>query len=134
MKELELLIKKAREAQEKSYSPYSSFRVGCAILLKDGNIISGANIENASYPLTICAERSTLFTCYNMGYKKEDFVAMMLAGDAPSFISPCGACRQVISELYPQKAPIYLLDKDNNVKETNIEELLPLAFNEGDLK
>ena len=65
------LIKAAREAQNKSYSPYSNFRVGCALLMKDGNVISGANIENASYSLTVCAERSTLFTAHNLGYKKK---------------------------------------------------------------
>ena len=66
------LIKIARDAQNKSYSPYSNFRVGCALLMKDGKVISGANIENASYSLTICAERSTLFTAHNLGYKKDD--------------------------------------------------------------
>lgn len=131
---IEKLIIIAREAQKKSYTPYSHFRVGCAIKLKDGNVISGANIENASYPLSICAERSTIFTTYNLGYKKDDIECMVLCGDCDGFITPCGACRQVIQELFPKNAPIYLLDKDNNVKETNIEELLPLAFDESDLK
>ncbi len=131
---IEQLIIIARDAQKKSYSPYSNFRVGCAIKLKDGNVISGANMENASYPLSICAERSTIFTVYNLGYKKDDIECMVLCGDCDGFITPCGACRQVIQELFPKKAPIYLLDKNNNVKETNIDELLPLAFDESDLK
>lgn len=128
------LIKIARDAQNKSYSPYSNFRVGCALLMKDGKVISGANIENASYSLTICAERSTLFTAHNLGYKKDDIECMVLCGDCDDFITPCGSCRQVISELYPHKAPIYLLNKNNDVKETTIGELLPLAFKESDLK
>ena len=74
MKELELLIKKAREAQEKSYSPYSSFRVGCAILLKDGNIISGTNIENASYSLCCCAERVALFNAIADGENEIEMI------------------------------------------------------------
>ena len=128
------LINKAREAQNLSYSPYSAFKVGCALLLKDGNIIKGANYENASYPLTICAERSAIFTAYNLGYKKEDMVCLVLAGESPTYISPCGACRQVLSELYPIDAPIYLLNKENEYIKTTIEELLPLAFKESDVK
>ena len=132
--DLQNLIKESLEAKKLSYSPYSNFKVGCALLLKDGRIIKGSNIENASYPLTVCAERSTLFTAHNLGYKKSDMVAMVLCGDAPSYISPCGACRQVISELYPSDAPIYLLNKDNEYIVTNIKELLPLAFKESDVK
>lgn len=124
----ELLINKSIEALELSYSPYSKFRVGCAILLKDGNIILGANIENASYGLTMCAERNTVFKTILSGYKKEDMVAMALCADAEEVPYPCGACRQVLSELYPLNAPIYVHNTRGKILETNVKELLPYIF------
>ena len=130
---IEELINKAKEAQILSYSPYSKFPVGAAILMKDGEVVLGANIENASYPLSICAERSALFSSHLKGYKKEDMVAFALYGNTDNYISPCGACRQVISELYPSDAPIYLANKEGKYIITTIKELLPLAFSDGDL-
>lgn len=127
------LINKAQDAQKMAYTPYSHFRVGAAILMKDGNVVLGANIENASYPLSICAERCALFSAHMKGYKKEDMVMFALIGDTLNYISPCGACRQVISELYPSDAPIYLANKDHKYIKTTIKELLPLAFTDGDL-
>ena len=128
------LIKKAREARELSYSPYSEFAVGAAILTKDGQVFLGANIENSAYPLCMCAERNALYNAYMHGYKKDDFVALALIADTDTPCSPCGACRQVISELFPKDAPIYMANLKGDEKETNIQELLPYAFSEEDLK
>ena len=128
------LIKKAREARELSYSPYSEFAVGAAILTKDGQVFLGANIENSAYPLCMCAERNALYNAYMHGYKKDDFVALALIADTDTPCSPCGACRQVISELFPTDAPIYMANLKGDEKETNIQELLPYAFSEEDLK
>lgn len=125
----ELLIQKSIEALELSYSPYSHFRVGAAILLKDGNIIQGANIENASYGLTMCAERNTVFRTILSGYKTEDMVALALCADADEVPYPCGACRQVLSELFPLDAPIYVHNTRGKILETNVKELLPYIFN-----
>lgn len=125
----ELLIQKSIEALELSYSPYSHFRVGAAILLKDGNIIQGANIENASYGLTMCAERNTVFRTILSGYKTEDMVALALCADADEVPYPCGACRQVLSELFPVDAPIYVHNTKGKILETNVKELLPYIFN-----
>ena len=125
----ELLIQKSIEALELSYSPYSHFRVGAAILLKDGNIIQGANIENASYGLTMCAERNTVFRTILSGYKKEDMVALALCADADEVPYPCGACRQVLSELFPLDAPIYVHNTRGKILETTVKELLPYIFN-----
>ena len=130
----EELIEKAREARELSYSPYSEFKVGAALLTKDGQVFLGANIENSSYPLCMCAERNALYNAMMHGYKKGDFVSLALSADTDKPCSPCGACRQVISELFPSDAPIYLSNLKGEIQETNIEELLPFAFGEDDLK
>ena len=130
----EELIEKAREARKLSYSPYSHFAVGAALLCKDGKVYVGANIENSSYPLCMCAERNALYNAKLNGVKKEDMVALALSADTDEPCSPCGACRQVISELFPKDAPIYMSNLKGAVKETTIEELLPYAFSEDDLK
>ena len=129
----DLLIQKSIEAMELSYSPYSNFKVGAAILLQDGNIILGANIENASYGLTMCAERNTVFKTILSGYKVEDMVAMALCADADEVPYPCGACRQVLSELFPLDAPIYVHNTRGKILETNVKELLPYIFNKENL-
>lgn len=129
----ELLITKSIEATKLSYSPYSNFKVGAAILMKDGNIVMGANIENASYGLTMCAERNTVFKAMLDGYKKEDMVAMALCADADEVPYPCGACRQVLSELFPLDTPIYVHNTRGKILETNVKELLPYIFNKENL-
>ena len=128
------LIKKAEEARKLSYSPYSHFAVGAALLCKDGRVFIGTNVENSSYPLCMCAERNALYNAYMHGYKKEDFVALALIADTPNPTSPCGACRQVISELFPENASIYMANLNGDIQATTIKELLPYAFSEEDLK
>ena len=130
----EELVLKAKEARELSYSPYSRFAVGAAVLTKDGRVFVGANIENSSYPLCMCAERNALYHAYMNGYKKEDLLALALCADTDGPCSPCGACRQVISELLPVDAPIYMANLKGALQETNIKELLPFAFSPEDLK
>ena len=128
------LIKKAEEARKLSYSPYSHFAVGAALLCKDGRVFIGTNVENSSYPLCMCAERNALYNAMMNGVKKEDMVALALTADTDEPCSPCGACRQVISEIFPKNAPIYMANLKGDVKETTIEELLPFAFSSDDLK
>ena len=128
------LIEKAKEARKLSYSPYSHFAVGAALLSKDGRVFVGANVENSSYPLCMCAERNALYNAKMNGVKKEDMVALALSADTNEPCSPCGACRQVISELFPKDAPIYMSNLKGDVQETTIEELLPFAFSEDALK
>jgi len=130
----EELIVKAKEARELSYSPYSHFAVGAAVLTKDGKVFLGANVENSSYPLCMCAERNALYHAYMNGYKKEDLTALALCAATDEPCSPCGACRQVISELFPEDAPIYMSNLKGDVKETNAIELLPFAFSPKDLQ
>ena len=90
------LVKAAVAARELSYSPYSKFKVGAALLCKDGKVFLGANIENSSYPLCMCAERNALYHAMMNGYKKEDFLALAIVAETNEPCSPCGACRQVI--------------------------------------
>lgn len=131
--EKEQLINLAKKAREHSYSPYSHFAVGAALLCKDGSVFQGANIENASYPLCMCAERNALYNAYMHGKSKDDFVAFALIADTDEPCSPCGACRQVISELYPSNAPIFMSNLKGKIVETNAKELLPFAFSKEDL-
>ena len=130
----EELILKAKEARELSYSPYSHFAVGAALLTKDNEVFMGANVENSSYPLSMCAERNALYNAYMHGKKKDDFVALALVADTEQPCSPCGACRQVLSELFPKHTPIILTNMKGDIKECTVEELLPFAFSESDLQ
>ena len=128
------LIEKAVAARKLSYSPYSKFAVGAALLCKDGKVFLGANVENSSYPLCMCAERNALYHAMMNGYKKDDFVSLAIVADTSDVCSPCGACRQVISELFPQQGEIYLANLKGQLKQTNISELLPFAFSGEDLQ
>jgi len=130
----EELMQNAKEARKLSYSPYSHFAVGAAVITKDGHLFLGANIENSSYPLCMCGERNAIYNAYSHGYKKADLAALSICADTDKPCSPCGACRQVISELFPEDAPIYLCNTKGDVKETTIKELLPFAFSGEDLK
>ena len=128
------LINAAIEARELSYSPYSNFKVGSALLCKDGTIFKGSNVENASYPLCMCGERNALYNAMMHGYKKEDFVALAVVADTEDVCSPCGACRQVIFELMPSDSLVLMANLKGDVKETNPIELLPFAFSDKDLQ
>lgn len=121
-------IEEAKKAMEKAYVPYSKFKVGAALEMTDGTFIHGANIENASYPLGNCAERSALFSAYSQGYKKEDIKSITIIANSDKAISPCGACRQVMYELMPKDTKITLTNLEGDIKETTIDELLPYGF------
>jgi cytidine deaminase len=119
-----LLFELATKAADRSYSPYSRFRVGAALLCDDGTVITAANIENRSYGLTICAERSAIVSALAQGKKK--FTALAIScPDAPYPVSPCGACRQVISEFVGPGFPIRFGGSDGRFVDTTIGELFP---------
>lgn len=124
----EKMIREAVLVKVNSYSPYSKFRVGACVATKNGDLITGVNVESASYPCGICAERNALSTAYSKGYKKEDIVAIAISADSKEFISPCGMCRQVMSELMASNATAYLINSKQEVKEVKVKALLPLAF------
>ena len=118
------LLNAALEARLKAYAPYSKFLVGTAVRAESGKIYTGCNIENASYGLTVCAERNALFSAVGAGERK--FTALCVVGDTEEPISPCGACRQVMAEF---KVPcIILANLKGDVKEYTLEELLPYGF------
>lgn len=128
----EELVEEATKAKELSYSPYSHFAVGAALLCKDGRVYHGANVENSSYGLSMCAERNALYHALMEGESPDDFEALALIGDTDEPISPCGACRQVLSEFFSKGTPIYMASASGQIYESNIEDLLPYAF-EGDV-
>lgn len=130
MQERLRLLEEAKKARLNAYTPYSNFKVGAALLLDDGKIISGCNVENASYGLTNCAERTTLFKMISEGYRKENTVSFLIIGDTKDPISPCGACRQVMSELLSPNCKIYLANLNDEIREVSLEELLPYGFKE----
>lgn len=129
----EELVLKAIEARDLAYVPYSKFAVGAALLTTSGEIYQGCNIENASFGLCMCAERNAIYNAYCHGITQDDIEALAIVADTDGPVSPCGACRQVISELFPKDAPIYLANLNGDIKETNAEELLPYAFESSDL-
>ncbi|KZT59084.1 cytidine deaminase [Calocera cornea HHB12733] len=134
------LIAAAIEAKDGSYSPYSKFRVGAALLTPTGAIIKGANIENASYGAAICAERTALVKATSEGIRQ--FVALAVTSDVPSPISPCGICRQFIREFCALELPVFLVpanygtygDGKGEITETTLDELLPYSFGPEDLE
>lgn len=121
----EKLSRAAQEARESAYAPYSKFKVGAAVLCADGSIIKGCNVENASFGLTNCAERTALFAAVAQG--KRDFSAMAIFADTEQPIAPCGACRQVMAELAPQME-VRLLSNSGNAVQMSASELLPQGF------
>lgn len=126
------LLKNAYEAMDNAYAPYSNFHVGACVKTKDGKYHKGANVENASYGLTNCAERSALFHVFSLGYRQDDIEAIAIVGQGNTLITPCGACRQVLVELLKRDTPI-ILGTGEKVLGTNIEELMPMAFTSDDL-
>jgi cytidine deaminase len=127
MKETEL-IKKAKEARKKAYAPYSKFKVGAALLIKSGKVYTGANVENSAYGLTVCAERSAVFKAVNDGNR--DFSKIVVAADKNSPITPCGACRQVLSE-FVKDLEVVCVNLKGKVDRYSLRELLPEAFGKG---
>lgn len=122
------LLAAAKEAQASAYAPYSNFPVGAAVLLSDGTICRGCNVENASFGLTICAERVAIFNAIADG--RMDIVAVAVVTSAPKLCKPCGACRQVIAEFSKADNPIVVISTcaSNESEVQSISELLPDTF------
>lgn len=123
----------AKKAYENAYAKYSKFQVGAVVVLKNGEYIIGSNVENASYGLCNCAERSALFSAYSQGYRKNDIIELVIIANTKGPVSPCGACRQVIAELMNEDALVTMCNLEYNVKTVKVSELLPFSFAEGDL-
>ena len=119
------LLAAARDAQQHAHAPYSGFSVGAALLCEDGTIVTGCNVENSSYGLTCCAERSAVFTAVGIGQRSFEAVAIVADGTA---VPPCGACRQVLSEFAPE-LPVVLPGPGEDVRILTLTNLLPEPFN-----
>ncbi len=121
------LIQQAIDAKSKAMPTYSNFHVGAVLLCKSGKIYQGANIENSSYSLTICAERTAAFKA--VLDSEREFEAIAIAGDSEDYISPCGACRQVLMELCGKDLKVYMINKKGEYKLSSMNDLLPYSFN-----
>ena len=126
--EHEDLIAKATEAREKAYAPYSHFAVGAALLAKSGRVYTGCNVENASYGLSVCAERVAVFKAVSEG--ERDFEALAVVTE--NGVTPCGACRQVLLE-FGDDIQVIVADEAGEYRVFGLQELLPEAFNSEDL-
>ena len=127
----EKLVALAKEAMEHAYVPYSKFRVGAALLTKDGRVFKGCNIENASYGATNCAERTAIFKAVSEGYREFDAIAIVASsGD---YASPCGICRQVLAEFMPD-GKVILDSEEKGMVTYLVRELLPFGFSSEDIK
>ena len=127
MSSAEALLAAAREAADQAHCPYSKFHVGAAVRCKDGTVVSGCNVENASYGLTICAERVALFNCVAQGLQPLELAVSCVDAQQDAALAsrmPCGACRQVMQELLPNGAIVHI----DGIGERRIEQLLPDGF------
>lgn len=126
------LIKAAIEARESAYAPYSNFKVGAAILMEDGSIYTGCNIENASFGATNCAERTAIFKAVSEG--KHVIKELAVIGDTNGYTYPCGICRQVITEFADSAdMKIYIIKNENDYLEKTLGEIMPGFFTKKDL-
>jgi len=117
------LIELARKARKKAYTPYSHYKVGAALLGKSGKVYTGCNVENASYSHTVCAERTAVLKAVSEGETAFEAIAVVTKNGG----SPCGACRQVLSEFAPELT-VYIADKNGEYRTTNLKKLLPDSF------
>nr|XP_020828822.1 cytidine deaminase [Phascolarctos cinereus] len=130
--QIEQLIRKSQEAKEFAYCPYSNFPVGAALLTLDGKIFSGCNVENASYPVGTCAERTAIHKAISEGYKEFRAIAVT-TNVKDDFVAPCGACRQVMRE-FGKHWYVYLTKADGTYQVKMVHELLPGSFGPEDLQ
>ena len=130
MREFDALVAAARRARESAVAPYSNFKVGAALLAADGSIHTGCNIENASYGLTMCAERVAIFKALSEGARR--FTAMAIVANTAQPTPPCGACRQLIWE-HCGDIPVILANLDGPIIRHAMSDLLPLPFDGGNL-
>jgi cytidine deaminase len=126
--DVEALLQAARAARELAYAPYSEFKVGAAVLAKDGRVFGGCNVENASYSLCNCAERTALFAAVAAGCRPGDFTHIAVVADTAGPVPPCGACRQVMHEMGGPSLVVVQSNLRGNTVQTTVGQLLPGAF------
>ncbi|HEY81577.1 MAG TPA: cytidine deaminase [Anaerolineae bacterium] len=126
--DVEALIEQAKQARSRAYAPYSHYHVGAAVLTEDGRVFTGCNVENAVYPLGLCAERVAIFKAVSEGYRKFRAIAVVTRNGG----SPCGSCRQVMHEFAPEMV-VFIADDAGDVRRTTVADLLPDSFGADDL-
>lgn len=131
--ERDQLMAAAKSVLDKAYVPYSHFPVGAALLMDDGQIITGVNVENVSFGATNCAERTAVFTSVTQGYAPKSIQAVAVAGITESYLTPCSICRQVLVEMCAPDTPVFLTRKDGDIFETSVQALVPYAFDHMDV-
>jgi cytidine deaminase len=120
------LLEAAKQVKDKAYAPYSDFHVGAALVTDKGTIFTGCNVENTSYGLTNCAERTAIFKMISEGENRIDEI--LVIGDTKEFLPPCGACRQVMAEFSHNDTIVYMCNNQGQWKQTTVRELLPYTF------
>ncbi|MCP1639350.1 cytidine deaminase [Streptococcus gallinaceus] len=120
------LIDLAIEASKNAYVPYSHFPIGAALVAKDGRVFTGCNVENASFGLTNCGERTAIFKAISEGAR--EFKELVIFGKTEQPVSPCGACRQVMVEFFEKDLPVTLVAEDKSTVVMTVQELLPYSF------
>lgn len=125
----------AKDAMKNSYAPYSDYNVGAVLLCKNGNVYKGCNIENASYSLTNCAERTAIFSAIANGEKEFEAICIVGGknGEITDYAMPCGSCRQVLAEFCDEDFKVYIGINENDITEFKLGELLPFSFNKSKL-
>ena len=129
---MDAAIEAAFEARENAFAPFSKFKVGAAVVLRDGAVVTGCNVENASYGLTICAERVAVFKAVSEGARPGDFSLVVVATDAAVLTPPCGACRQILWE-FCGDVPVVLVNLRGSQRTFSMKDLLPEAFDVSNL-
>lgn len=131
--ENKLLVEKAIKVMENTYSPYSKFPVGAAILMTDGTIFVGTNVENASFGATICAERSAIVSAVAKGYKPGDFEKIAVISKMHNITPPCAVCRQVLVEFFKPNAEVLMANYNQEYTVATVSDLVPYSFTEEEL-
>lgn len=121
-----VLVDRAREVRERAHAPFSGFKVGAAVECSDGSIFTGCNVENSSYGLSLCAERVAIFKAISEGH--HDFERIAVIADSHVPVRPCGACRQVVSDLFGQNAEVIMTNLKGEIETKKVSELLPTPF------
>ena len=128
------MIEELKRLQQNSYSPYSHYAVSAIVVMKDGAMFPGVNVENASFGATICAERNAILSAITAGYHKGDFLELYVMVSSGEIGMPCFLCRQVISEFFDKNSIVHCCATDGKVEDYTVNELCPYPFGEEDLK
>ncbi len=127
---MQYLVDEAKKVIDNAYAPYSNFKVAAALLMNDGLIVHGVNVENISYGGTICAERNAINAAITKGYTKDDFKALAIIATSDNYVRPCFICRQTFVEFFDSEMPVLMADFNGEYETLTVGELAPYPFKE----